>query len=194
MLVIDDGNPKPLPTQFASGVNSCPVYVLRRKIRGGSGAARKTGLKYAKGEWIAWIDGDGTYAPEDLATLWNVREPYDQVIGLRNCDYGQLRIVRIAVKRLACSLAERRWKRTLPDLNSGLRIFRRDAANAWSDELPDGFSCATTATLAALAHNQALGFIPIRYLARPQGTRSKFHPIRDTFRLFRVIRRWQPHS
>ena len=100
-------------------VTSPSIRVIRRPRRGGSGAARKTGIAEAKGEWIAWIDGDGTYPAEDLARLWEARPDYDQVIGARPCDHGPLRWLRLSVKRLACLWAERRWKRAIPDLNSG---------------------------------------------------------------------------
>jgi hypothetical protein len=38
----------------------------------------------------------------------------------------------------------------IPDLNSGLRIMRRDLVLRYLDLLPDGFSFTTTITLAAI--------------------------------------------
>ena len=192
ILVIDDASSQPV--RLDGLVTSPSIRVIRRPRRGGSGAARKTGIAEAKGEWIAWIDGDGTYPAEDLARLWEARPDYDQVIGARPCDHGPLRWLRLSVKRLACLWAERRWKRAIPDLNSGLRLIRKSAASFWVDQLPDGFSCTTTATLAALAHRQRLAFVSIRYYARGPGAKSKFRPIRDTLRFFAVVHKWKSET
>ncbi len=190
IVVVDDASSTPI--QLRRDTEGSPVRVVRREQRGGSGAARKTGHAETTGDWIAWIDGDGTYPAQELEHLWNMREGWDQIIGARDCDHGQLQMLRLAVKRLACHWTSTRWRRPVPDLNSGLRLFRRATAEAWMEKLPDRFSCTTTATLAAFANGQSVRFVPIRYRARAEGTRSKFHPVTDTWRFFSVVRRWRP--
>jgi len=188
IIVIDDASTEPVGPKIGAHP---AVTVLRRETRGGSGAARKQGFAAARGEWILWIDGDGTYPPAGIAKLWHHREGFDQVVGARERDFGRFALLRRTVKRLACLRASRRWRRRIPDLNSGLRLFRRDSATVWTEALPDGFSCTTTATLAALAHGQRVAFVDIGYRPRPAGSRSKFRPVRDTLGFLRTVERWK---
>ena len=76
---------------------------------------------------------------------------------------------------------------SIPDLNSGLRAFRREVAERYFDLLPDRFSFTTTTTVAAIADGLAVRFTPIEYL--PRTGRSKVRPIPDTLRIGRQVLR-----
>jgi hypothetical protein len=56
--------------------------------------------------------------------------------------------------------------RELPDINSGLRLMRRDLVERYRHLLPSGFSFTTTITLAATTNDYAVEYIPIDYHAR----------------------------
>jgi len=184
IIVVDDAS-----TDFA--LNDCAtsvaLKVIRLASRGGSGAARKRGVEMAQGSVIAWIDGDGTYIPASLIPLLEQLENADQVIGARGTDHGSLKWVRLLVKKASFLFASLLWLRWIPDLNSGLRVFRRECLQEWVHQLPDGFSCTSTATLAALSHQQRVVFVPISYLSRTNGAESKFHPVFDTLKLWRAV-------
>lgn len=187
IIVIDDGS-----TDEVAAIAQMPrLTVLRHTTRCGSGASRKTGSRVARGDIIAWADGDGTYPPDALVAALHALGEADQVIGARKTDFGRLRGLRLMIKNCTARIASRLWQTAIPDLNSGLRVFRRQSMMAWIDELPDGFSCTTTATLAALNHGQKIVFVPIDYRKRATLTDSKFHPIWDTLRLWRTLwRMW----
>jgi len=187
LIVVDDASTDATSAVLAQG--EMPLVVFRHSEQRGSGASRKIGSRLAQGDLLAWIDGDGTYGVEDLLALVEHAEGCDQVIGTRRAEFGRLAILRWLVKRLSATLAAVLWARRIPDLNSGLRVFRRESLFAWLDELPDGFSCTSTATLAALNHGQCVRFHPIKYRPRSAGSCSKFHPIKDTWRLWMTIRR-----
>ena len=95
-----------------------------------------------------------------------------------------------AIRKLASYLA----RESIPDLNSGLRVFRTDVARQFLYLLPRGFSCVTTITMAFLANGYSVGYRPIEYF--PRKGDSKFHWWRDTSRyLLQVIRMtlmWEP--
>jgi len=133
------------------------------------------------------MDADGTYRASDLRCLFNNISSADQLIGTRSRDFGRAGRVRFLVKSMIARIAALLWRRAdLVDLNSGLRIFRRASLLEWLHDLPDGFSCTTTATLAALNRGQKVRFVPISYFPRDSGTKSKFHPFFDTARLLRA--------
>jgi polyisoprenyl-phosphate glycosyltransferase len=158
----------------------------------GSGAARALGSREGHGKLIGWMDADGTYSARDLQRLAETIGTADQVVGVRSCDFGPAGRLRFFVKAAITKFVALLWGRMdLVDLNSGLRVFKRSALLEWLDELPEGFSCTTTATLAALNHGQTVRFCGISYSARGVGTKSKFHPLLDTARLLRVVwRQW----
>ena len=84
-------------------------------------------------------------------------------------------------------LAERLTNADIPDLNSGLRAFRRPVALPYLKLLPPGFSCVTTITLAFLSNGHEVRYIPIDYAKR--AGRSKFHFFSDAYRyVLQVLR------
>lgn len=181
ILVVDDASTDRTAQRaerFAADCWQCPVRVLRRPVNGGAGAARKLGVREARGHIIVMLDADGSYPPEVIPTLLAHFPAYDQVNGARTTEQGTLRWLRRPAKwfirRLACYLTGHK----IPDLNTGLKAFKREAMLPWLWVVPDGFSCVTTMTLAFLTNGYAVKYVPIEY--RPRIGRSKFHPIKDT--------------
>jgi len=64
----------------------------------------------------------------------------------------------------------------LPDLNSGLRLFRRETILRYFHLLPDGFSLSTTSTLALIKDGCRVDWIEIQ--ARPRTGSSSVRQIR----------------
>lgn len=186
VIVVDDAS-----TDHAldAGLINPFLKVIRLPLQRGAGSARKEGVAVARGSFIAWIDGDGTYDPRSLLPLLASLERADQVVGARSTDYGRLRWLRLITKRASFLIASLLWLRWIPDLNSGLRVFRRECLLRWVDQLPSGFSCTSTATLAALNCHQKVVFHPVPYRARIGASISKFHPLFDTLNLLKTILR-----
>lgn len=186
ILVVDDGSS---PALVKLQQIPATYRFIRHPRRMGSGYSRRMASRLARGQWVAWMDGDLTYDPQDLLRLWEVRESWDQVIGQRTCEAGSCRYVRRLVKGFIFHASAILWRMPIPDLNSGMRLMRRESLACWVNELPDGFSCTSTATLAALNRGQRIKFVPIGYHSRQAGTRSKFHPLTDTARLLATVLR-----
>jgi hypothetical protein len=73
----------------------------------------------------------------------------------------------------------------IPDLNSGLRVFRRDIALRFGSILPDTFSFTTTITLAMLTNRYLVDYVPINYYARVG--KSKIRPVQDTLNFLQLV-------
>ena len=155
------------------------VRVLRRPVRGGSGAARRTGIQAARGEIIVMLDGDGSYDAGDIPKLLAYFPEYDQVNGARTSEQGTLKLLRMPAKWFIRQLASYLTSTRIPDLNTGLKAFKKEIMKKYLWVLPDGFSCVTTMTLAFLANGYAVKYILTNY--RKRIGRSKFHPLADTF-------------
>jgi glycosyltransferase involved in cell wall biosynthesis len=183
ILVVDDGS-LDRTAEIAEGEGA---RVIRHRENRGSGASRKTGIRASQGSWIVMIDADGTYPAESIPELLRHLESYSQVIGARTVERGTHRFLRTLAKETIRRLASFLVGRPIPDLNSGLRAFHKEAMMPFLYLIPDGFSCVSSMTLAFMTNGLPVKFVPIPYFQRIG--RSKFHPIRDTYQyLLTVIR------
>ncbi len=166
------------------------LQVLAFRRNGGSGTARRIGTLRARGEIVVWTDADMTYPNEripELVTMLLTDPSYDQVVGARTSEEGTHKWLRVPAKWLIRKIAERLSNQKIPDLNSGLRAFRRQVSLPYLRLLPPGFSCVTTITLAFLQNQHDVHYVPIGY-AKRAGT-SKFHFVRDAYRyILQVLR------
>jgi polyisoprenyl-phosphate glycosyltransferase len=154
----------------------------------GSGTARRIGTQQATGRVVVWTDADMTYPNERIPELVaQLDDTYDQVVGARKTEAGTYKLFRVPAKWAIRKLAAYLTGTTIPDLNSGLRAFKRKVAEPYLRLLPPGFSCVTTITLAFLCNGHPIRYVPVDY-ARRAG-RSKFHPFRDAYNyLLQVLR------
>jgi hypothetical protein len=108
-------------------------------------------------------------------------------VGARTSEQGSHRLLRVPAKWLIRKIAEYLTNTQIPDLNSGLRAFRREAALPYLRLLPPGFSCVTTITIAFLHNQHGMLYLPIGYAKR--AGRSKFHFVKDAYRyILQVLR------
>jgi glycosyltransferase involved in cell wall biosynthesis len=174
ILVIDDGSTDATATM----AERAGARVIRRPERGGYGAAVKAGIRAARGEWIALLDADGSYDPRVLPELLAWLPAYDQVNGVRAQEWGHFAPLRQLAKWSITRLAEWISGRRIEDLNTGMKVFRRDLALSYIWTLPEGFSASTSLTLAFLCDGRLVKYVPVAY--RTRVGRSKFRPIADT--------------
>jgi glycosyltransferase involved in cell wall biosynthesis len=164
-------------------------YFPRRR-NGGSGTIRRIGSQEARGGIVVWTDADMTYPneriPEFVDFLRN-DDTYDQVVGARTTEEGTYKVLRVPAKWAIRRIASYLTNTKIPDLNSGLRAFRREESLPYLGLLPPGFSCVTTLTVAFLSNGLDVAYLPIDYAKR--SGKSKFHPFKDAYRyILQVLR------
>lgn len=165
------------------------IRVIEHNTNRGYGAALKTGIRHAKYSLIVITDADGTYPNEripELVRLVQLTEA-DMIVGSRTGENVQYSNLRKIPKWFLVRFAEWITTTKIPDLNSGLRIFRKDIADRFLNILPNTFSFTTTITVAMLTNGYAVHYEPIDY--HPRQGRSKIKPIRDTLRFIQIILR-----
>ena len=166
------------------------LRILPFRRNGGSGTARRIGTQQARGEIVVWTDADMTYENEkipDLVRILRDDASYDQVVGARTTEEGTHKWARVPAKWLIRKIAEWLTKSRIPDLNSGLRAFRRDVSLPYLRLLPAGFSCVTTITIAFLSNQHDIKYVETSY-AKRAGV-SKFHFVNDAYRyILQVLR------
>jgi len=183
VIVVDDGS----TDATAEIAKSKGVFVIPHESNKGYGASLKTGMERSRHENLLIIDGDGTYSPEDIVVLLEGFDGEDMIVGARESEEASLPGLRRLAKRFLQALAGYFTGVRIPDLNSGMRLLKKDAVMEYLDLLPPGFSFTSTITLALLKNGHRVRFVPIRYFPRRDG--SKFLPYRGTFRILRQILR-----
>jgi len=170
LIVVDDGS----TDGTARVAQERGVGLVRQPRNRGYGAALKAGMAAARHEWILIIDADGTYPAEAIPALLKQMREHDMVVAARVGERVQIPMIRRPAKwflgRLASFLAEQ----AIPDLNSGLRVFRKSTARQFEHLLPSGFSFTSTITLAMLCTDHSVAYLPVDYEKRVG--KSKIRP------------------
>ena len=170
IIVVDDGS----ADDTADAAASTGVRVLRHRRNRGYGAALKRGIEKAQYQWILITDADGTYPPSAIPAMLAKADENDMVVGARTGKTVQIETARRPAKWFLRKLASYLAGQKLPDINSGLRLMRRELVERYVHLLPSGFSFTTTITLACACNEHPVEFVPIDYHAR-LGT-SKIRP------------------
>lgn len=162
IIVVDDGS----SDQTARKAAAAGARVLRHRSNRGYGAALKSGIAAAAHEYVVITDADRTYPCEYIPELLARLQHYDMVVAARIGANVHVPLVRRPAKWALNKLANYVTGTQIPDLNSGLRAFRRTLAMQYFSMLPDQFSWTTTITLASLCDKYAVTYLPIDYRAR----------------------------
>ena len=180
IIVVDDGSRDGTALQAAAGGALVSVHPYNK----GNGAAVKTGIRRATGEFVLIIDGDGQHRPEDACRLASRLGEYDLVIGARATTTQASQARRLGNSTLN-QLASYLTGREIPDLTSGFRGARRECLREFLHLLPNGFSTPTTTTLAFMKAGYNVAFEPIE--ARSRVGQSKIRLARDGAKFLIII-------
>ena len=192
IIAVNDGSTdgcEQVLNALAKEHHSEDLLVVHHKRNQGYGAALKTGIRRSQSDYICITDADGTYPNDRIPDLIEQisSKDLDMVVGARigpKVEYSKIRSI---PKMILVPWVSFLCGTEVPDMNSGLRIFRRDRSLDFLKLLPDGFSFTTTITICLLRNRYAVEFTPISY-ARRIG-KSHIKPIQDTLRFTQLILR-----
>jgi glycosyltransferase involved in cell wall biosynthesis len=160
IIVVDDGS----RDRTAELVAETSARLVRHPTNRGYGAALKTGIRTAVGEYIMTVDADGQHRIEDVQQLCQaiqIDQAPDMVIGHRTALLHSS-LWRMPGKWVLTQLARVLTQREIRDLNSGLRVMRRDVLLRYMHLCPSGFSFSTTITFALASRGYKVDFVPIK--------------------------------
>jgi len=173
IFVINDGsrdNTKDILDKIKS------IQVISHKVNRGYGASLKHGILESSTELVAFYDADGQHNPGDLEKLWTEWNEQDMIVGERSAG-SHFSLSRAPGKWFLSKTANFLAGRKIPDLNSGLRIVKREIIIKYMQLFPDGFSFSTTSTIAFLSDKRLVEYIPIKTSKRIG--KSSVNQIRD---------------
>jgi len=158
ILIVNDGSKDNTEAIISSIKN---VDTINHSYNKGYGAALKTGIRAAETDYIAMYDADGQHNPEDLEAMWQNDENYDMLIGERGKDSHQ-DWMRKPGKWMLAKIANFLTERKIPDLNSGLRIIKREILINRLHLFSNAFSFSTTSTVALMNLGYNIKYFPIK--------------------------------
>lgn len=159
--------------------------VVVHPVNCGYGRSLKTGILAAKHDCIVITDADGTYPHDRIPDLLALMDRFDMVVGARSGSFYSGNTVKRYGRVLFRWLSEYATGQSIPDINSGLRAFRRSQIVPFFPLINSGFSFTTTCTLSYLLNDLLVAYVPIDYFKR-QGV-SKVHHVRDSLRALQII-------
>jgi glycosyltransferase involved in cell wall biosynthesis len=182
IVVVDDGSTD--RTQELAAAEG--ARVVRHLHNLGYGRSLKDGIAAARYDAIAITDADGTYPIKDIPRLFAIyNEGYHMVVGSRTGEHYRQSMVKSPLRWILQRLVEYTASRSIPDINSGLRIFSRSHAMIYFERLCDTFSFTTSLTLAFMMNGLFVIYVPIDYYKRIG--RTKVRLLSDSLRTLQYI-------
>lgn len=129
IVYVDDASTDASLAALRAARAQCPeLRILHHRERAGQSAAIRTGVRAARGAWIATLDGDGQNDPADIAKLLAARTEAPASVGLfagwrvERRDPGAKRWA----SRIANAIRARLLRDATPDTGCGLKLFERE--------------------------------------------------------------------
>jgi len=181
VIVVNDGS----TDDTAAAAKDAGALVYSHPYNIGNGAAVKSGIRFASGKILVFMDGDGQHDSKDIKKMLKFFPDFDMVVGARlkghKASWG-----RTLGNRVYNWLASYVAKFPIQDLTSGFRAVRSDIAHSFLYLLPNTYSYPATLTLGLLRSGRSVRFIPINTQSRQKG-KSKIKVFRDGTRFFLII-------
>ena len=177
VIVVDDGSFSPI------------VGAIRHEKNIGYGQAILTGVQNTSNNTVLVMDGDGQHSVGDVLkmyTVWGLIDGIDMLIGARRLKYEKfIRMLGRKFLNFIASFIALYW---LNDLNSGMRIFKKNLVLGYSPILCKEFSFTTSLTMSMLCDGYMVEWFPIKVSERKNG-KSKVKIIRHGFiTLYYILR------
>lgn len=199
IVYVDDGSADETAARLAeAAAQGMPLRVLRHARSCGQSVALVSGIRAARGTWIATLDGDGQNDPADIPRLYAAALAEEGCGALPVLIAGQRARRRDPwIKRQGSAIANRVRAALLrdatPDTGCGLKLFRRAAFL----ELPAFDHMHRFLPALFLRAGGSVMSLPVNHRPRERG-RSHYGTldrlavgIVDLFGVFWLMRRWR---
>ncbi|MDZ4845792.1 MAG: glycosyltransferase family 2 protein [Chitinophagales bacterium] len=162
------------------------AIVVRHPHNIGYGRSLKDGIQKAKNDIICITDADGTYPIDKIPQLYEeYQKGFDMVVGARQGKFYIESTKKSILRFILKKLVEFTAGRSIPDINSGLRMFSKKTVVPYFGTLSNTFSFTTSVTLAYMMTGKFVKYIPIDYYKRTGKTNVKL--VNDSLRTLQFI-------
>lgn len=191
VLVVDDGSRDATEAK----AREAGAEVIRHTINQGKGAAIKTGLReiFSRGafEYALLLDGDGQHLPEEIPAFLDeaTRSGSRLIVGNRMSDTATMPFVRRATNHFMSSQISSVCGQRIPDTQCGFRMIHRELGAALIDCPSSRYDFETEMLAIAARRGCRIESVPVSTVYGDET--SKIHPVQDTIRFIKLMRRLQ---
>jgi glycosyltransferase involved in cell wall biosynthesis len=209
VLVVDDGS----HDSTAAEARTAGAEVIVHPENRGKGEAIRTGLRYwldtanragseqdrpasamrqggEQPDWILILDADAQHRPEEIDRFVEAISGSDakMFVGNRMDDLARMPLMRRVVNRYMSRKISRLCGQAIPDTQCGFRMLHRQLIPDFLDGA-DRFDYETEMLIKASRNGFGINSVPITTVYCDEV--SSIHPIRDTIRFFKLMRRYK---
>jgi glycosyltransferase involved in cell wall biosynthesis len=172
LLVIDDASTDGTPKVLAQLTRTLPDFnFIRQDVNGGHGKALLFGFRQISGEFVFQTDSDRQHYPADFWRLWERREQFDFVFGVR--EKRQDGAFRKLITTLMRVLNWLLWQVWISDANCPFKLMRTEALTTVLKRVPeDSFIPMVMVSILARRLHFRVTEVTVQHLPRRGGTQS----------------------
>jgi len=189
VVVVDDGS----SDRTAEEAKNAGADVIVHEQNRGKGESIKSGFRYwldHGATYVIILDADGQHLPEEIPRFLNAAASGigELLIGTRMNDVSEMPLVRRVVNRYMSGKISRACGQDIPDTQCGFRMVHRSII----PNLLGGterFDYETEMLIQASRAGCRIASVPISTVYSDEV--SSIHPVRDTLRFFKLMRRYK---
>lgn len=180
VVVVDDGSTDGTTAIVAERAASDPrVRLIVNASNAGHGPSVRRAIDASVGDWFLHVDSDGQVELSEFASLWEVREHSDLVLGVRSRRQDPTH--RLVLTRLTRWLVSALAGRRIRDANTPFKLVRRTLFDHLAPSIdPSAFAPSILIVLGAHRAGAVVTDVATTHLPRRHG--------RSTLRLGRLAR------
>jgi glycosyltransferase involved in cell wall biosynthesis len=189
VLVVDDGSADRTSEEAKLG----GAEVIKHAVNAGKGAAIKTGLRAVSTRpgvrYLMLLDGDGQHLPEEIPLFLEEanRSHAGLIMGNRMTDVRKMPFVRKMTNRFMSGQISGLCGQPIPDTQCGFRLVTASLFAPLAAAAAQNYDYETEMLAIAARLGHRIASVPVSTIYGEE--KSKIHPVRDTLRFFKLLRR-----
>ena len=194
VVIVDDGSSQKTQPIFDDLASRQGVTVLHHDVNHGKGVALKTGYKWIEASLpevsgVITADADGQHTVEDCVRLAKVLEEGEDALYLGSRDFDQPDVPPKSRKgnKITSAVFKALYGQYLPDTQTGLRAFRRKELGFMQEVKGERYEYEMNVLIACARRGLPMKAITIKTVYENNNEGTHFHPIRDSYRIYKVI-------
>lgn len=194
VVIVNDGSSEKYDGIFDSLAAMDGVTVLRHEVNRGKGCGLKTGYTYIRdhlpeASGVITADADGQHTVEDC---WHLAEALTEekralYLGSRDFNLPHVPPKSRFGNKTTSAVFKLLYGQWLPDTQTGLRAFRREELQFMIDVPGERFEYEMQVLIACARAGIPMKPITIETVYENENEGTHFHPIRDSYRIYKVI-------
>ena len=195
IILINDGSKPENLSYFHTAAAHPEVHLLHHPVNRGKGAALKTAFAWflenrPDAAGVVTVDGDNQHHPEDTrACAMHMLQSGRLTLGVRDFSLPGIPPRSRIGNRITSSVFKVFVGLNISDTQTGLRAIPTAALPLFNTIWGNRFEYETNMLLALKEHDIAFDEVKIRTVYIEENKSSHFHPIRDSWKIYKLILR-----